>query len=95
MSEPAIGSDGTIYVGSTDKKLYAIGEKEEEINQLPITDAGDPNTVNEGDIVQFDGSTSYDPDGIPELKVKFDRPAVQDLLKGRRIRKHSEHRSFE
>lgn len=24
-SPPAIGSDGTIYVGSDDKKLYAIG----------------------------------------------------------------------
>ena len=24
MSSPAIGSDGTVYVGSTDNKLYAI-----------------------------------------------------------------------
>ena len=26
-SSPAIGSDGTVYVGSTDKKLYAINGK--------------------------------------------------------------------
>jgi outer membrane protein assembly factor BamB len=25
-SSPAIGSDGTVYVGSWDNKLYAIGE---------------------------------------------------------------------
>jgi len=26
-SSPAIGSDGTVYIGSTDKKLYAINGK--------------------------------------------------------------------
>jgi len=27
QSSPAIGSDGTVYVGSSDKKLYAINGK--------------------------------------------------------------------
>jgi len=59
-SSPAIGSDGTIYIGSYDDKLYAIGP----LNVPPIAEAGSDQTVNLGDIVQFNGSASYDPDGI-------------------------------
>jgi outer membrane protein assembly factor BamB len=63
-SSPAIDSDGTIYIGSTDNKLYAIGTPTQ--NQPPIAYAGLDQTVNEGDVVQFDGSASYDPDGTIE-----------------------------
>jgi hypothetical protein len=59
ISSPAIGSDGTIYVGSADNKLYAIGT-------LPVADAGLDQPANEGDIVELNGSASYDSDGIIE-----------------------------
>jgi len=61
-SSPAIDIDGTIYIGSGDHKLYAIGKG----GTPPIAIAGPDQTVNEGDIVQFDASTSYDPDGSIE-----------------------------
>ncbi|MCK4457124.1 MAG: PQQ-binding-like beta-propeller repeat protein [Thermoplasmata archaeon] len=67
-SSPAIGSDGTIYVGSCDRNLYAIGPAAP--NQPPVADAGPDQTVNEGDLVQFDGTGSYDPDdGVYGWKV--------------------------
>ncbi|UCG68457.1 MAG: PQQ-binding-like beta-propeller repeat protein [Thermoplasmata archaeon] len=55
-SSPAIGSDGTVYVSSYNGILFAIGS-------LPVADAGSDQTGNEGDIIDFDGSGSYDPDG--------------------------------
>jgi len=62
VSSPVIGSDGTIYVGSHDKNIYAIGTP----NIPPIPNAGCDQTVNEGDVVQFDASSSFDPDGTIE-----------------------------
>ncbi len=53
-SSPTIGSDGTIYVGSWDNKLYAIGEG----GTPPIANAGPDQTVNEGDVVHFNGTGS-------------------------------------
>ena len=55
----AISSDGTIYIGSHDHKLYAIGQG----GIPPVSYADSNKTVNEREIVQFDGSTSFDPDG--------------------------------
>jgi outer membrane protein assembly factor BamB len=56
FSSPTVGSDGTIYVGSNDNKLYAIGAPAQ--TQPPIANAGPNQTVNEGDIVQFNGTGS-------------------------------------
>ncbi|UCG68793.1 MAG: PQQ-binding-like beta-propeller repeat protein, partial [Thermoplasmata archaeon] len=61
-SSPAIGSDGTIYVSSYDCKLYALGKTPNPL----VADAGLDQTMNEGNIVQLDGSASYDPDGTIE-----------------------------
>jgi len=61
-SSPAIGPDGTIYIGSDNIKLYAIGIP----NIPPIAIACADQTVNEGDIIQFNGLNSYDPDGTIE-----------------------------
>ncbi len=54
-SSPAIGSDGTIYIGCSDGKLYAIGTP----NMPPIADAGPDQTVDEGETVYFEGTTTY------------------------------------
>jgi outer membrane protein assembly factor BamB len=58
-SSPTIGSDGTIYIGSWDGNLYAIGNP----NIPPIANAGLDQTMNEGDVVHFNASASYDQDG--------------------------------
>jgi outer membrane protein assembly factor BamB len=77
VSSPAIGSDGTIYFGSFDHKLYAIGIP----NIPPITNAGPDQTVNEGDIVQFDALSSYDPDGtIETYEWDFESDGIYDYI---------------
>jgi len=67
-SSPAIGSDGTIYVGSTDGKLYAISSSD---TIPPTADAGPDQTVSEGATVTFDGSGSTDNVGIVNYTWTF------------------------
>jgi outer membrane protein assembly factor BamB len=67
---PAIDSDGTIYFGSWDGHLYAIGgELEEPENRKPIAKITiDPQSYNKlGNLetnrsIYFNGSNSFDPD---------------------------------
>jgi outer membrane protein assembly factor BamB len=61
-SSPAIGFNGTIYIGCDDIRLYAIGNP----NIPPISNVDLDQTVNEGVTVQFNASSSYDPDGTIE-----------------------------
>jgi outer membrane protein assembly factor BamB len=62
ISSPAIGSDGTIFIGSRDNNLHAIGKS----GIPPIAVAGHDQTISEGGTVQFNASSSYDPDGTIE-----------------------------
>ncbi len=76
-SSPAIDSYGTIYVGSWDHKLYAIGTS----NQPPFANAGPDQTVNEGNIVEFDASASYDLDGtIETYEWDFESDGFYDFV---------------
>jgi outer membrane protein assembly factor BamB/PKD repeat protein len=71
-SSPAIGADGTIYVGSDDGSLYAFGQQV----QGPVANAGPDQTINEGDMVHFDGTGSHsqgENEGVWTLKT--DAPA--------------------
>ncbi len=63
VASPAI-YNGVVYITSV-SKAYAIGNYREppSQNQPPVADAGSDQTVNVGDLVQFDGSGSHDPDG--------------------------------
>lgn len=64
FSSPAIDSNGTIYVGSLDYRLFALGKPPKYDN--PIADAGEDQTVDQYELVHFDGSGSYDPFGTIE-----------------------------
>jgi outer membrane protein assembly factor BamB len=69
ISSPAIDSDGTIYIGSNDHKLYAIGTSD----QPPTASAGPDQNVNEGNVIRFNSSASFDPDGtIKTYEWDFD-----------------------
>ncbi len=56
-------SQGNLMLDSSDSVDVLVLAPE---NQPPIADAGPDQIVNEGDTVQFDVSSSYDPDGIIE-----------------------------
>jgi hypothetical protein len=59
-TDVTVASSGDIFV--TDRfdvyRIYLI-----EKNEPPVADAGNDKIVNKGDLVEFDGSASYDPDG--------------------------------
>jgi parallel beta-helix repeat protein len=60
-------SDGKL----TDSDLCIVTVKEKISNQPPVASAGIDQYVNENELVQFNGSSSYDPDGN-ELTFKWD-----------------------
>jgi len=50
-------------------------------NNPPVADAGDDQVTNEGDVVQLNGSASYDPDGtIETYKWDFESDGIYDYV---------------
>jgi hypothetical protein len=75
----AINPNGDIYVTGesrgidTDTDYATVKYSQTSTNQPPIVDAGPDQTVNESDVVHFDGNGSYDPDGtIDTYEWDFD-----------------------
>ena len=75
LYSPAIGSDGTVYVGSEDKKLYAVNGKsgvklwEFETGRVIYTPGWSP-TIGTDGTVYMGGD-----DGIYAIKTKSQGPA--------------------
>ncbi|MBB6672918.1 S-layer homology domain-containing protein [Cohnella nanjingensis] len=77
-SSPAIGQDGTVYVGSTDGKLYAVDQKGKKKWDFATKDKvyASPTISADGTVFVGSGATLYAiyPDG--KLKWSFDAEGV-------------------
>jgi len=77
--EATMGCPGELYNETHSVCTYTTAS--EESKQPPIADAGTDQTVNEGDVVQFNGSGSYDPDSrdwawVNKSNIPTDRVAA-------------------
>lgn len=66
---PEVQADTTVWLtlvvndGKLDSEPDSVWIIIKQVNRMPVADAGDNFTVNEGEQITLDGSGSYDPDG--------------------------------
>jgi len=76
-----VSASGYVYDPELNEETEDSIATDSQTNQNPIADAGNDQRVNPGDIVTFDGSHSYDPDGtIVSYEWDFGDGSIGDSI---------------